>query len=470
VLRLPWPPLRGKGRRRARAAAGALFLAALAVAAPAGAQDGDRWTFQPVLRQTFTNNLFLTSDDPFADRALSLTLNVGYSRTSGRWRLGALGWVSGVVFGDAENLDDVRFGLGVTAERALSPQSTLTLTGAWSDGVSVESFFVNPVDAPQFDVQTFSAGIGYGYRFSPRTTGGLSLGGTIVRSLNGLPDFVVPPPAPVDVLVPLAPPPSDPLDETVPQPDLIEPRGLDNAAVVAGLVGRDGVTRATDYRSWTLGATLGHRYSSRTGLSTGLLYRRNVDDDNRQVEGQVGVSRAIDSRTNVSATYTGLWSAYPGSDFFSHTLLLRADKAPPRRRIRLDVSAGVTYVDSEDPSWTLIGGFGVSLPLGRTMLAARYDHSRYQSVLFPRNYDTHSFSLSMSRRLTRSLFILGFGTWLNANDEDPFNSYTTGWAGVSLRQRVMRKFTLGGGYGYSLYDTPQFPAAGRSVWTVFIGR
>jgi hypothetical protein len=452
-----------------RAGVSAAYLVLL-VTAPASAQvEAERWTLSGNLRETFSDNVFLSRGRDVDEWITGATLSLAYGRLGQRSSLSGLGWLNGGLYREFDEYNRVQYGLGLSGQLDADPRMRLRAGASFADGINFDSLYASRLGLPQVDVKSGSAFTGLTYEVTPSTFANASLDVSGLRyradflfDSSQLPGDVFAPP---DVLQPLRPGSVDPQLPIAP----------DGAQFLA-LLSAEGIrTLSLDYIAWRAGVGLSHELSDTTRVSVDAGYRRTYESpsefaDGEQVEAQAALRHVFDQSATASLSY-----AYQESRFRdrarAHSATAQADKELSRR-LRFDASVGVSWLDgpADASGATIVGGAGFSLRLDRTSVAARYTRSRFQGPVLGRSQVSDVVFASVGHTFGKRLFGSVFGYYRTASDDlDRSYTYSDAVLGASLALRIKRRGNIGGSYTFQHFDSAGFPATSRSTLSVSLG-
>jgi hypothetical protein len=446
-----------------------VLLGLPATASPAKV-EAQRWVFSATARETLTDNLFLIARDGPGEAITGATLGLTFSRVADRYSLSAVGWANGQLYNNYGAYNGATFGLGAYGQRDFTQSLRGRLGLSYADGLNLGALYSSRVGLPQLDIKTGYVNTGLSYELSPSNSVGASFDATGVRyrsdvlqSTARLPaDSLTPP----DVQVPLDPAPTP---DVPPAPDA-SLEALDLLALQSLRV------FSLDYWTWHAGTNLDHEFSKTTRADVALGFRRTGQRprtfaDGDQLEARAGLQHTVNSGAIVSFTYDFQDNDF-GSPVRTHSLVGGLSKELSSK-VKLDVSLGGSYLDSDDPAvsgWTVIGGAGMSVRLDRAQFAARYERSRYQALVLGRNQTVDLAWASFGHVLTRRVYVAAFGSYRNARDPvADLYSYEATTAGAFLTARIKKRGSTGLSYSYQRFGTRGFPAAQRSLVSVFLG-
>lgn len=448
----------------------ALIGPSLASRAEGQVVDAELWTLTTSLRQSFTDNLFVTSVAKQADFVTAATVGLSYLRVRRDSSFGAFGWANGQAFARLDGYNQGQFGLGVSRQREINRRFQWRYSGAYSDGINLEVLYGGGGGLPQVDVKSGILSTGTTFALTPRTSWSTSLDGTYLRYRSrfafdsaALPISPLPP---IDIGDAVRPPSTTP-------PSLVLPDGTD---ILRLLAAESVLTQRLDYWSWRLGTGLTHAFSPKTSANLGIGYRFNEQsprtfDGGDHFETTVGLTRVLDPTANLSGGY-----AYQSSDYGRrssvHSGSIQADKQFGNRW-RADASLGVSYLDeatSRSSGWTWIGGLGTSVRFDRGNLAGRYTRTVYQGQIVPTTQVTDSVFVGGGHAFTKRVFASAFGFYRSARDrDDPRFSYDSGYLVAALSVRMGRRTSTGLSYVFQTFDQSGLPRANRSYLTASFG-
>ena len=172
--------------------------------------EAQLWTLSTSLRQSFTDNLFLTSVAEREDFVSAATVSLSYVRQRRDSNFGAFGWANGQVFARLDGNNQGQFGLAVSGRREAHSRLQWRYAGSYADGINLEVLYGGGVGLPQVDVKSASFTTGTTFALTPRTSWNTSLDGSYLRYRSVFPFATVALPisplAPSDVAGAIRPP------------------------------------------------------------------------------------------------------------------------------------------------------------------------------------------------------------------------------------------------------------------------
>jgi len=436
---------------------------------PLAGAEAERWTLSVTLRQTLSDNVFLTPERS-REAITGGTLSLSYGRIKGGSSFSAGGWLGGQHFYRFGTYDRAQFGLNTSARIALAPRARLRLGAGYTNGLNVESLRSSRLGLPQVTVQSGSASVGLDYTLGAGTSADLGLDGAgIVYRAKLLVDSSQ---LPGDTFVPAdavaaGPPPGI---------NMGPPSAPDETLQVLGLLTAEGLqTLNLDFATWRASLGLAHEFSPRTRISVGGDYRRTYEkprtfSEGEQVGGQVALRQVLDSSANVALAY-GYQENRFGIRLRTHSFTAQVEKAIGKK-VRLDATLGSSYLQGPErasSSWTAVGGGGLSAQFRRSWLALRYTRSRYQGLIVGRSQIADLAYANLTHAVGRRVSIAGYGYYRDARDPlDPRFSFRTTLGGASLGVGIKQRTSAGVSYSYLRYDPRSSPAVQRSVLSMFL--
>lgn len=432
--------------------------------------EAERWTFGGIVRQTFSDNLFLTSPSTPSEAISGATLNLTYSRIDRHSSFSAGGWAGGSLFNRFDVFNSAQYGLGVFGQVSVTPRARLRLGASYADGLNLEAFFASRIATPQLDVKSGSLSAGFTFDFTPSTSAHAVFDGSGIRYRSSLIFDSAKLPGdnltPADVLAPLRAGPSNP-DTPVPPDSSLQALGLLSTEELRLL--------SLDYRTWRAGTGLVHEFSPETRVTLDFGYRRTYVTpqtlaEGEQLEGQAALREVLDDTANLSLSY-GYQESRFQLRFRTHAFTLQGVKQFSQK-VKADASIGVSYLDGPvgTSNLTFIGGAGFSARFKRTLLMARYTRTRYQGLI---NGDTQVSDVvfaSLGHTLTRQVFVSAYGLYSDGQDElSPLYSYERTVLGASLSARIKKRGSAGVSYSFLRFNSGGLPAAESSVISLFFG-
>jgi hypothetical protein len=444
---------------------GLLVALLLAPTTPSLAQvEASRWTLLASLRETLTDNLFLTDDSQW-EAITGGSLSLSYAHVRGGSSFAATGWLGGQLFNRFGTYSGTQFGLNAGARFALSPRARLRVGTGYANGLNLESLRASRVGLPQIDVESGSVSAGLNYALTPSTTADLSLDASGIRYRAQL--LVDTSRLPGDTLVPVtvfAPAPQSGLEVSLP----VVP---DETLQTLGLLTAEGLaTLSFDFGTWRAGAALAHDFSPRTRVTIGGDYRRTylrpeTFSAGDQIGSVVTLREVLDRTASLSLSYAYQDNRF-GIQVKSHAFTAQAD-AEIDQNVRFDASFGGSYLDGPNDTttgWTLIGGVGLSARLKRTSVVARYTRTRYQGLIVARSQVTDLVFAGVGQTLARRVFVSAYGYYRDGRDQlDPRYSNATALVGAALGVRIKQRTRADLSFTFLRFHTAAFTAARRST-------
>src|SRR5258708_17398632 len=143
--------------------------------------EAERWTFGGIVRQTFSDNLFLTSRSTPSKAISGARLNLTYARSDQHSAFSAGGWAGGSLFNRFDVLNGAQYGLGAFGQVSVTPRARLRLGASYADGLNLQSFFASRIATPQLDLKSGSLSAGFTFDFTPSTPAHAVFDGSGIR-------------------------------------------------------------------------------------------------------------------------------------------------------------------------------------------------------------------------------------------------------------------------------------------------